>query len=262
LARAVFRSADSPTIISRPYFGFELFLDVARSDAHRLLYLEGERFINEYMLLAQLVHKGDNIIDVGANIGYYLLMFEKLTGKEGRILCFEPEPDNLVELKRNISSNNLKNVTLFEAAVSETCGTVQLSPGLNGMISNDDVNSIEVDVVSLDSVIDGPINVIKVDVEGYEGQVLEGAKGLIKEFRPRLFIEVHPFLLPKPYSTQGILDLVQESYSSIKFYDGAVDGLTAKVASRYANKNPVNELKDRTKLLERSNVFWMVCDND
>ena len=259
LARTTFRSIDSPTIVSRSFFGYQLFLDVARSDAQRMLYLEGERFIAEHNLLRELLKPGDSVIDVGANIGYYLLMFERLIGGEGHIFCFEPEPDNLSELKRNIVNNHLNNVTLFEAAVGDKCGTTHLSRGLNGIVCEDQEGAIEVDLVSLDSAIEQRLDVIKVDVEGYEGQVLKGAQGLINKFHPSLFIEVHPFLLAEPYTTRDILDFAEESYADIRFYDSAVNGLLGKVSSRYSSRHSVNEIKDRAELLDRSAVFWMVC---
>lgn len=259
LARATFLSAESPTILSRPFFGYDLFLDVSRSDTHRLLYLEGERFVEEYKLLAAIVRRGYSVIDVGANIGYYLLMFEHLAGKDGQLFCFEPEPDNLLELKRNIENNQLTNVTLFEAGVGDKDGRTRLACGLNGMISEDNGGEIDVNLLRLDTVINQKIDMMKIDVEGYEGQVLSGARCLIKKFRPSLFVEVHPVLLSPTYSTKDILGFAEELYKNVRFYDGHMNGSLDSVRSRYTN-NRVKEIKDKSRLLERREVFWMVCN--
>ena len=260
LAKMTFRSVDGSSVFSRPYFGYKLFLNIGRSNTHQLLYLEGERFVREQALLTGLVKQGDVIIDVGANIGYYLLMFEKLAGDRGHVFCFEPEPENLSELKRNIAGNHLNNVSCFEAAVGDKCGTTYLARGLNAMVCEEDEGlTLEVKMLTLDSVIEQEVDVIKIDVEGFEGQVLEGARNIIRRSRPALFVEVHPFLLSKPFSTSTILLFAEEFYSDIRFYDGQVRGLVGKMSSRYTGRNAVNQINDRAEILERSQVFWMIC---
>jgi hypothetical protein len=133
ISKRVFSETDASRrqIVDRDFFGYRLFLDVARADTQRLLYLQGPRFIDERHLLGRLIQPGATVIDVGANIGYYMLLFAHLVGETGRIICFEPVPENLCELRRNQSRNALENVEIVEAAVGAEAGTVNFSSDLN-----------------------------------------------------------------------------------------------------------------------------------
>src|SRR5215831_18680612 len=114
-ARA-FAGAARPLVLSRRLFGCELQVDVSRSNVQRLLYLEGERFIAERRLVRRLLAPGMRVADVGANIGYYLLLIESAVGPGGRVTCCEPDPDNLCELRRNVAANEFRNVEVVAAA--------------------------------------------------------------------------------------------------------------------------------------------------
>src|SRR5712691_9204706 len=72
-SQALFAEAPCPYVLERSLFGFRLLVDASRSSAQRLLYLEGERFLLERPLLASLARPGSRVVDVGANIGYYML---------------------------------------------------------------------------------------------------------------------------------------------------------------------------------------------
>lgn len=95
-AKAAFWGTSS-AVLERPFSGYRLSLDVSRTYAQRLLYLEGERFVKERKLIERLTEPGMIVVDVGANIGYYMLLFANFIGEKGKIICFEPEPDNLRE---------------------------------------------------------------------------------------------------------------------------------------------------------------------
>ncbi|HEV7517126.1 MAG TPA: FkbM family methyltransferase, partial [Thermoanaerobaculia bacterium] len=116
LSHRLFADTSRPTLFERPFFGYRLLVDVSRSNAQRLLYLDGERFMAERFLLRRLLRPGFKAVDVGANIGYYLLFMARLIGERGSISCFEPEPENLAELTRNIRRNGLDNVRVFPLA--------------------------------------------------------------------------------------------------------------------------------------------------
>jgi len=259
VAHRVFRPVETSTILERRFFDHNLYLDVVRTDTHRLLYLEGARFIQERYLIADLVRPGDTAIDVGANIGYYTLMLSSLVGPTGQVLCFEPEPDNLSELRRNVHLNKLANVKVIEAAVGETNGQCHLTRGINGMVCENGNSDLEVKIVALDSVIDLRIDLLKIDVEGYEGHVLAGAERLIREHRPAMFVEVHPTLLTNRYTVSNILNFASQFYEKIELYDVEESGLIAKVASRYFGKPIIRSIKDTADALSRSGNFWMVC---
>ena len=258
IAKRAFAKVPEGTVLSRRFFRHNLYLDVSRTDTHRLLYLEGERFVTERALIAELLKPGDRVIDVGANIGYYALMFARLVRKEGSVLCIEPEPDNLVELRRNVAGNDLCNVEILGVAAGEKVGRVGFAAGINGRVASEPNGQLDVDMVLLDSVINGKIDLIKIDVEGYEGQVLAGAHRVLRQFHPKLFVEVHPDLLIG-YTTADVINLVSVLYKSIRYYEPNIRGV-GKVISRYGSRTFPAVLNERD-LSSRTDVFWMVCTN-
>jgi FkbM family methyltransferase len=258
IAKRAFARVPEGTVLSRRFFQHNLYVDVSRTDTHRLLYLEGERFVTERVLIAELVNSGDHVIDVGANIGYYAIMFASLVGREGSVLCIEPEPDNLIELKRNVTGNKLTNVEILGAAAGEKVGRVSFSRGINGRVASELNGHLDVDMVLLDSLVYDKIDLIKIDVEGYEGQVLAGAQRILADLHPNLFVEVHPDLLIG-YSTNEVIDLVRHRYNHIRYYDPNIRG-AAKVTSRYGSR-PFPAVLCERALSSRADVFWMVCTN-
>ncbi len=135
LARAMLPDREAPLVLDRGFCGHRLFLDVTRTDTHRLLYLEGERFIDERHLLRDLVEPGMTVVDVGANIGYYMLLFRELVGAEGEVICFEPSPANLKELKKNQKRNGFGNVSIIEKGVGDENNTFSINDGMNATIN-------------------------------------------------------------------------------------------------------------------------------
>jgi FkbM family methyltransferase len=259
VAEKIFSSVKSPTILSRPFFGYRLFIDVARTDTHQLLYLEGARFILERRIISELVRVGDVVADVGANIGYYALMFSRLVGESGKVICFEPEPDNLRELHRNLKHNFLTHVRVTESAVGDVAGECTFARGINGTVCENGEGDIVVDMVSLDSVIQHKINFLKVDVEGYEGHVLAGAERLIREHRPVMFVEVHPSMLTPQYSVEDIVSFVGRFYSNVEICGVEDSGFRAKVSSRYFGRPVIRRTSNTNEALSQKNIFWMIC---
>lgn len=147
-----------------------------------------EPFQNE--IVKKYIKKGDIVLDLGANIGYYSLLLAKLVGEDGKVYSFEPEPSNFALLKKNIKINNYKNIIPINKAVSNKDGKIKLY--LNekdfGMHSTSDFykdsKSIEVESISLDSFFkdkDKKVDFIKIDIEGAEGKAIKGMQGILKE---------------------------------------------------------------------------------
>lgn len=157
----------------------------------------------ESHLLMGLLRAGDVAVDVGAMIGYYTVIFARLVGGSGRVHAFEPDPDNHALLSKNVEMNSYRHVTCHRAAVgAETAkGRLWQAPanrGDNHVFPTEGRDSVEVDIVALDDVIDGPVDLVKIDVQGYEAQVLRGMERLIAaspqlamliEFCPALLID-------------------------------------------------------------------------
>jgi FkbM family methyltransferase len=264
LADRLFAGLVAPCVMERRLFGLRLQVDVARSNPQRLLWLEGERFLPERDVLRRLLRPGMRAVDVGANIGYYLLLIESRIGPGGAVACFEPEPDNLRELERNVRANRLENVRVFAAAVGAEDGRVAMRTGINAAVAGEGGGDFSVPLLRLDSALEGPVDFMKIDVEGYEGHVLEGARRLLREHRPVLFVEIHPGFLAPPSTVDGILAGLREIHSRIELLEIAPQGSFAeKARARYGR--PVRAIPDPEALLadcragRREEPFWAVC---
>ncbi|HZF08585.1 MAG TPA: FkbM family methyltransferase [Thermoanaerobaculia bacterium] len=265
LANRLFADAPQPSVFERPFFGYHLLVDVSRSNAQRLLYLEGERFMAERFLLRRLLRPGLRVVDVGANIGYYLLLTSRLIGPQGSISCFEPEPENVIELERNMERNRLNNVQVFPVAAGDADGEVSLHPGINGKVAADGSGSLTVSLRRLDSVLSGPVDLVKVDVEGYEGHVLAGAERLLAEHRPVLFVEIHPTFLAPPTSLDELFAQLTTQYPHVQAYTRAAHRSFRDLTSRYLPGAGVARVPDLAALLDACRAghpiepFWVVC---
>lgn len=265
LSERLFGHAAAPLVLRRRLFGHLLQVDVSRSDVQRLLYLEGERFVAESRLVRGLLAPGMRVADVGANIGYYLLLVESAVGPDGRVICFEPEPANLRELRRNVLANGFANVEVVAAAAGAADGEVALRSGINAAVVADGEGEHRVPMVRLDAVLAGrPPDLLKIDVEGYEGHVLAGARGILAERRPIVFLEIHPGWLAAPHTVDDILGALAGSYPPPALYElSPQPGLWRKVVARYLGQG-VRRVPDPERLLaacragRRAEPFWAV----
>jgi FkbM family methyltransferase len=144
----------------------------------------------ETALVKNEIKKGDIVLDIGANIGYYTLIFAKIIGDEGKVFAFEPDPDNFLLLKKNVELNGYKNVIFVQKAVSNQTGKVKLyisdsNKGDHRIYDpGDGRHSIEIDAIRLDEFFEdfqGKIDFIKMDIQGAEGGALQGMLSLIKK---------------------------------------------------------------------------------
>ena len=126
-----------------------------------------------------LVRDADVVFDVGAHAGYYTLLASVLVGDQGAVVAFEPGPGNLRYLRRHVRMNHRRNVTIVEAAISDRSGTGRFL----------------VDTLSLDDLWEGgqigAPDVVNIDVEGREDRVLRGARHMLRDAHPVVFLATH-----------------------------------------------------------------------
>jgi FkbM family methyltransferase len=126
--------------------------------------------------------------DVGANAGYFTLLFSRAVGPSGTVFAFEPDPQNLFNLHRNLELNHCANVTVIAAAVTDKSGTARFSPNAS-MGSLSEKGPLSVNTCRLD---DFPTpDFVKMDVEGGELLALWGAQHTLRMCRTSWFIELH-----------------------------------------------------------------------
>jgi len=157
-------------------------------------------------LLNSLARKGFVCADVGANEGVMTELLARRVGKSGRVVAFEPHPDNAAVIRRRLEQRGLgRRVTVREEAVSDgSASTVSLYPGRHAWhtewnIRGHDIDGrateavLEIPAVALDAVFPpgSRLDLVKIDVEGAEGLVLAGMRRLLAEARPALVVEFH-----------------------------------------------------------------------
>jgi FkbM family methyltransferase len=157
--------------------------------------------------IRERMRPGSICLDVGANVGVYVLQFAHWSGERGRVIAFEPNPSAREALQRHIELNDLsERVEVVPAAVGARCGSATLfAAGADGMsrlgapneLIADRVEEISVPVVALDDFCEARglrPDWLFMDIEGFEIAVLAGARQLIKERGPDLniVVEMHP----------------------------------------------------------------------
>jgi FkbM family methyltransferase len=162
----------------------------------RALDLYGEFCHFEGEVFAGILRQGDFAIEVGANIGAHTVHLARLVGPRGAVLALEPQRIIFQMLCANLALNEIYNVYTYRAAAGRASGTLKVPPvdytgtgnfggiSLRGVAQGEDVPLLRLDDMTLSSV-----RLLKIDVEGMEGDVLEGAHGLVARHRPILYVE-------------------------------------------------------------------------
>lgn len=207
-----------------------------RYRARRALWeIRGDYEEPEYYLLPFLVDPGRAAIDVGANYGGYAGRLATLTR---RVHCFEPNPDNVAGLRARMSDS----VVVHQAAASSRNGKAEIviPRGLgaaqagaqatiepeNPVATTPGSERIVVNVVRLDDEVREPVGFVKIDVEGHELAVLEGAERILREDRPALLVESSP--VSNPAAPGNVFDfLVERGYVGLFLFRGRLTPLSA-----------------------------------
>ncbi|MBI2632839.1 MAG: FkbM family methyltransferase [Parcubacteria group bacterium] len=152
-------------------------------------------------LFCKKVKTNDIVFDIGAHVGFYSLLSAELVGKNGKVYAFEPLPRNITYLKKHIELNKQSNIIVIESAVSNKDGMTMLCEEIEtpecSIVGNDQQtkNTIQVTSATLDTLIQKNVipvpNIIKIDVEGAELMVLEGARSLLNKFHPMIVLATH-----------------------------------------------------------------------
>jgi FkbM family methyltransferase len=179
-----------------------MYIDLKVKGISRTLYIHKIREIDQTTLIKEFVKPGMYCLDLGANIGYYTLLFSSLVGKSGKVFAVEPDSRNLPLLKKNIELNGISEiVNLFPVGVgSEDSKTYFFQSEYSNLSKLDfsgNKKSEIIDVLSLNSLgkIIGNVNVIRMDIEGAELLVISNNSLIYLsklEMGTRIFVEVHP----------------------------------------------------------------------
>ena len=151
---------------------------------------------DKQLKFTQYIKHGDCVYDIGAHVGFYTLLSSVLVGETGFVYSFEPFPRNQEYLQKHVELNNLQNVMPYGNAVGNTENTVYFevhetsSMGKVGDKGNLQVAQIKLDTFVNTQNLQMP-DVMKIDVEGAEYDVLIGAKQLLMQSHPIIFLATH-----------------------------------------------------------------------
>jgi FkbM family methyltransferase len=175
----------------------------------------GEYSALEAQALRRLLKPGQNVVEVGANIGAHTVALARAVAPHGQVVAFEPQRACFAFLQAQIALNQLANVVALNEAVGRERGTLWL-PAINytatgnfggiSLTGTPSKGAHAVAVVTLDERLrDVPVALIKVDVEGMEEEVLRGAARLIQQHKPILYVEND-----RVEKSRGLLTLIFE----------------------------------------------------
>lgn len=165
----------------------------------------------ETVALKRIFSVGDVVIDVGAFIGYYTLLAGKLIGSKGKVFSFEPSPAHFDSLNKNILRNKLRNIKTFNLSVSNKKGVVSFyEAGSGSSLIKEEAEThigkkiipIQSKAVTLNDFVKKEkikhADFIKIDVEGWDLQVLKGASNLLRgKDAPDVMVEVFDVVLKR-----------------------------------------------------------------
>jgi FkbM family methyltransferase len=204
-----------------------LVLDISHLLDHSVYFYK----LNEpaWNTLFSYIQKDFVVLDIGANIGFLTLNFAKRC-PQGYVFSFEPDTEQFAALKNNILQNDFENIRIFKNALGAKSGSAALyklyanNPGSNRILSekpNPPCQVENVEVLVLDDVFEqvasSRIDVIKIDVEGFEAFVLKGSRKIIEKWKPILFVELSEInLRQNGYSALSLIEIVEDMGYDVK----------------------------------------------
>lgn len=213
-------------------FKFEYFVNDCMASNSIGKQEDWERHMTKFVQLYDSFYKIQNIIDVGANFGYHTVFFSKIAHE--KVYAFEPQSQNFNLLQKNIHNNNIQNVISYPFACGDNShmdikmpifnltdkaeATINMGDITPNMLSDEHkytiTQSIRLDDISFPSKVD----LIKIDVQGWEKMVLQGSLSLLQVHKPILIVEFEYFQLAKTNTTcKELFDFIRNNHYYI-FY--------------------------------------------
>ena len=181
---------------------------------------EWEPHITKFTQLYNSLFNIKNIIDIGANFGYHTLLFSQICSEN--VYAFEPQIQNFKLLEENLEINKIKNVILYNCACGDQNCDIKMPIFKNGdytlnmgdITPNLNINgdfSISKSIILDEYNFLSKIDLIKLDVQGWEKKVLIGATTLLKTHKPTLIVEFEYFQLEKTNtSCKELFDFIRD----------------------------------------------------
>lgn len=227
-------------IFRKPYVlvgGRRLYINKKDSVVSESLLASGTWEPTISKIFTMCAKKARTIVDVGGNLGYFTILATTVISNTSKVYVFEPERTNFNLLKKSVKENHLQNVTCEKLAVGNAEGEISLyiaedNFGDHRAFSSGENRKVEtVNVTTLDSYFSAlkkPIDLLKIDIQGFEVQAFQGAKKLLQRGKIRVIIsELWPIGLQLAGSDwRDYIKLLQTSNFSI----WEIDDETGKIS--------------------------------
>ena len=197
---------DAIKLVLQKLFGFSNYLFIFSVFKTRTL--KHDKNERDFLYFLKLIPEHSTLLDIGANIGI-MTVYLAQKFNTSTVFAFEPMPENIIALKRVIRHFKLNNVTVFETALGDNCGELEmvmpvrnkvkfqgLSHAVHESITdNNEGIRFNVPVQMLDEMpvfknLKQPLTAIKIDVENFEYFVLKGGEQLLKKYKPLVYAEL------------------------------------------------------------------------
>lgn len=184
--------------VVRTRWGFRMDLDLSDFIC-QVVWATGEFEQHTSHLMRALLTPGATMIDVGANVGYFSLLAAQAVGPSGKVHAYEPVPRTRADLERNVELNQFRQIVVHEEALWDRDGEaiIFLGPenqkGISAMRPfEEQAGQLTIRTARFDQFLPslGPVQLIKIDVEGAEFRVLQGMQGCLERDRPDLIVEL------------------------------------------------------------------------
>jgi len=227
------------------------------------IYQESHKVVDEF--IANYLQKGDVFVDVGANIGSITLLGASKVGERGKVFSIEAHPQTFKYLSGNVDLNSFDNIHLFNVAIGEEAGNIQFtsqtSDDQNKVVTEGNtLDSISVPVKRLEDLVDfKTIQLLKIDVEGFELFVLKGCAHLLKNVECIYFESWESHFANYGYNTKDVIEYLDsfgfEIYKSSgdEFSKVTKDYLSTKLENLVAFKN-IQEFHRRIVIKKTENL--------
>jgi len=151
-------------------------------------------------LIKKYCKKGMYCLDIGAQTGFYSLIFASIVKEQGKVFSFEPLESSYKLLLKNIKENHYENIVFpYNLACSDHEGSLKASKLANMIVIGESNTGEEINIKSIriDDIINKKIDLVKIDVEGHEPAVIKGMKGCLLKYKPIIFSEINDYWLSK-----------------------------------------------------------------
>ncbi len=254
--------APQTKVISKTLYGFDLLIDpVIDRGVEQSLYYFGTYEKGTLHFIEEHLKKGDVFYDVGANIGLMAIFAANQVGSAGKVIAFEANPETLGILNYNIGLNYAKQIQSVGKAIGSENGFVEIynnwavnRGGATIVKPNDSALSSQVEMISIDGSPEfgnGRIDMVKIDVEGFEMNVLKGMTQVLKRDKPPILIVECSADRKNDYTSINDLYRFIKSVNDYKVY---------KLSNGKERYGQLVEVKNEAELPRHDNIFCLKND--